>query len=577
MKYQNDFQSTATVGAFTLDRDKGYNDGLTQTLESVQASFSLSPIHDISKILQSRPLKEQYKEQLMKSYVNALPQDRYYQLHADKLEQLFENTASDLLMENSVAQLAPVVGLSFPVLTKSYAESVSKDIVMTEVSPQPIVKKQFERKFIKDRQGKKYYYPEIFYNDDWKKVQATARGKAMPDKFFPDATDKLFEKPLFNFNLLGEAGGAIDKGDSFSYDLCISAVKITVKDNTGTGSVLKEFPVDIRARVDEDHIAHARVTGYGEDTAKTPVHDELVFLVDWQMGTVSVHSLGGKVEKVKFGGHLSNQLNTETMSVDKEREGFIWNMEEGVRLNTGVTIERIKDTKALVGTDHVAEVVSEMSSVITQLEDNDVLDQLKQSFMHWKGVEAGSFPLGYDARYVMETKFDCLPATNSYKSTAEYVGAELPYLVTKFINELKTILKETDIMFVMHGHPSCIDLVTMDIDWIISSNSEKQMGGLSLGYKFGITTNNGTQIHVVSSMKEKKEDGIMLTAYALSENVFTFRNWKYSMNIENTYRNPMAPNIPNIMATSRYKFASLQAVQGKIALQNNGYGIGQRP
>ena len=251
-------------------------------------------------------------------------------------------------------------------------------------------------------------------------------------------------------------------------------------------------------------------------------------------------------------------------------------MEEGVRLNTGVTIERIKDTKALVGTDHVAEVVSEMSSVITQLEDNDVLDQLKQSFEHWKGVDSRSFPLGYDARYVMETKFDCLPATNSYKSTAEYVGAELPYLVTKFINELKTILKETDIMFVMHGHPSCIDLVTMDIDWIISSNSEKQMGGLSLGYKFGITTNNGTQIHVVSSMKEKKEDGIMLTAYALSENVFTFRNWKYSMNIENTYRNPMAPNIPNIMATSRYKFASLQAVQGKIALQNNGYGIGQR-
>ena len=102
------------------------------------------------------------------------------------------------------------------------------------------------------------------------------------------------------------------------------------------------------------------------------------------------------------------------------------------------------------------------------------------------------------------------------------------------------------------------------------------MGGLSLGYKFGITTNNGTQIHVVSSAKEKKADGIMLTAYALTENVFTFKNWKYSMNIENTYRNPMAPNIPNIMATSRYKFASLQAVQGKIGLVNNNYGIGAR-
>nr|DAI29528.1 MAG TPA: Structural protein sp46 [Caudoviricetes sp.] len=576
MKYQNDFQPTATVGGFYLDSDKGYNDGLTQTLESVQAAFQLSPVHHLSNILQSRPLKEQYKEKLMENYINGLPQDRYYGLHAEKLDQLFENTATDLLIENSVAQLSPVVGLTFPVLTKSYAESISKDIVMTEVATQPVVKKQFERKFIKDRQGNKYYYPEIFYNDDWKKVQATARGKAMPNAFYPSGADKLFEKPIFNFNLLGEAGGALDKGDSFSYDLCISAVQITVKDATGTGTSLQTFPVDIRARVDEDHVAHARVTGYGLDSDKTPVSDELVFIVDWQQGTVSVNSLGGKVEKVKFGGHLSNQLNTETMSVDKEREGFVWNMEEGVRLNTGVTIERIKDTKALVGTDHVAEVVSEMSSIITQLEDNDVLDQLKQSFEHWKTIDERSMPLGYDARYVMETKFDCNPVTNSYKSTAEYVGAELQFLVTRFINDLKMILKETDLMFVMHGHPSCIDLVTMDIDWIISSNSEKQMGGLSLGYKFGITTNNGTQIHVVSSAKEKKADGIMLTAYALTENVFTFKNWKYSMNIENTYRNPMAPNIPNIMATSRYKFASLQAVQGKIGLVNNNYGIGAR-
>lgn len=574
MNYRNDdFQQTATVGGFYHDSNRNYNDALTQTLESMQQTFNLSPIHHLSNILQNRSQKAQYKEKLMESYVNNLPHDQYYQLHADKLDQLFENTASDLLVENSVAQLSPVVGLSLPVLAKSYAESVSKDIVMTEVSPQPIVKKQFERKFLVDRMGKKYYYPEIFYNDDWKKVQATAKGKAMPDKFYPDATDKLFEKPLFGFNLLGEAGGTIDKGDSFSYDLCIRAVKMNVKDSSGSGTVLKEVPCDVRARVDEDHIAHAKVTGYGEDSDKTPTTDELVFIVDWQQGLVSVSCLGGKIEKVQFGGHLSNQLNIETMSVDKERQGFVWNMEEGVRLNTGVTIERIKDTKALVGTDHVAEVVSEMSSLITQLEDNDVLDQLKQSFEHWKGVDTRALPLGYDAKYVMETKFNCVPPVNSYKTTTEHVSAELPFLVTRFINDLKNILKETDLMFVMHGHPACLDLVTMDIDWIISNNSEKQMGGLALGYKFGITTNNGTQIHVVSTLKEKKEDGITLTAYALSDTVFTFKNWKYSMNIENTYRNPLAPNIPNIMATSRYKFASLQAVQGRIKLENNGYGL----
>lgn len=569
MRNYNDFQETKTVGGFYVDENKGYRDQLSSVLESVQSQFSMSPIDDVVRVLKNDILKESYKERLLEGYNNLGTTDPYFGLHADRIEQLFENSTYEILRESTVSSLSPIVGLTLPVLTKSYAESVAKDIVATEVSPQIVVKKQFERKFIKDKAGKKYYFPEIFYNGQWKTVAASGKGKPISAKWYPES-DELKTKPLYKLNLLTESGGALEKRDSLSYDLHITKVKVVTKDSDNSSTSEKEYKVDIVARMDEQHITHHDITVYGEDDAKTPVKDTLVFLVDWYNGMVSVSSLQGAVTKVQFGGHLSNQNNFETLEVDRERQTFTWNMEEGVRINTGMTVERIKDEKSMMNNDWTAQLVSDMSSLVAQFEDNDVLDQLYGSFEKWKGER--DFPLGYEDGFVLEKKFKCIPPTGSLLTTAEYLERELQYSVTAMINTLKNKIKESDIYFVMHGHPENMHLPLAGIDWILSD--EGQMAGVSLGYKFGVTTNNKTRINVVSSLKEPKERGIMLTAYALSPNVFTFKTWKYSMNIENVYRNPLTPLNPNIMATSRYKFASLQPVQGRIQLVDNEYGLG---
>lgn len=41
---------------------------------------------------------------------------------------------------------------------------------MTEVPSKPVIKLAFERKFLKDKAGKKYYIPEIFYDESYKEV-----------------------------------------------------------------------------------------------------------------------------------------------------------------------------------------------------------------------------------------------------------------------------------------------------------------------------------------------------------------------------------------------------------------------
>ena len=67
-----------------------------------------------------------------------------------------------------------------------------------------------------------------------------------------------------------------------------------------------------------------------------------------------------------------------------------------------------------------------------------------------------------------------------------------------------------------------------------------------------------------------------IVAYPLTEELITFKHYKYSLNIENMYRNPNTPLIPNIMATQRYKTVELLPVQGSFKLTNNGFGLTDR-
>ena len=53
-------------------------------------------------------------------------------------------------------------------------ECIAKDIMMTEVPDAPVIKVAFERKILKDRNGKKYYIPEIFYDKSFKEASEVA-------------------------------------------------------------------------------------------------------------------------------------------------------------------------------------------------------------------------------------------------------------------------------------------------------------------------------------------------------------------------------------------------------------------
>lgn len=229
--------------------------------------------------------------------------------------------------------------------------------------------------------------------------------------------------------------------------------------------------------------------------------------------------------------------------------------------------------KALLGIDVTPEAISDMSSTLTQFEDAHIMSYLKNSLEVWK--DKTDLPFGYTGGFVETAVFNCVPGTTLAVTQSEYIESELKFRFNRLLSELKDKLKTTDLMFVVYGHPTIIELFNASVDWKFDEGSK--VGGIVLDYKFGVVTESGTRIHVVSSLKVPKTAGIRIVAYPTTDEQITFKHFKYSFNIENMYRNPLTPLVPNIMGTHRYLTESLLPVQGQMLLEGDDFGIDPRP
>ena len=561
-EYLEHTEHVTVVGSFTTDKHSDFKNGVKSLVESFRGAYSVDAVDDILRILKMDVLREDYKQRLIGDVLNEKFEDPYYALMPLKLEQLFENSALELVKESSVGQMAPIVGISLPVLKKNFLECHSKDIVMTEVPSKPIVKVAFERKFLKDKAGDKYYIPEIFYDDSYKTVLAKTKGKVISTAFYP--TEGTL--PIQDLAIMTLSGGSLETRDSLAYDFCVEAVKITVPDEAGTGTVTKTLTgLNIQPDMGSKNAFTFRIKTVGDNGAA--VQDIVMGQVDPYYGTVSVSSSAGKITQVRFGGHLSNENNMETVELDRERELIEWKIPDGQRINTGLTIEKIRDNKALLDLDITSEVISDMSTVLTQFEDSIILSYLDDSLARWKGKK--DLPFGYTEGFVETTEFSCIPPSNVFVTNSSWIATELKYNLNRLIDRLKTKIKTTDIMFVVYANPNNISLIQDDVKWVIDENTK--IGGIQLDYSFGVMTANKNRIHVVSSLKVPVSKGVRVIAYPLTKEHITFKHYKYSLNIENIYRNPMTPLTPNIMGTSRYLTTEVLPVQGEFSLTNNGF------
>ena len=551
MSIKND--TTRVVGSFTIDADRDFKDNLKASLESYQQRYQMNPVYDFTRIAQNDVLFEQYKNSvfadlldptLESSFAHCDDGSGFMSVNAEKLDQLIANTRDEMVAEAAnVGQLVPIVALTLPILKKEYLAMNFKDVLQTVVADKPDIKIAYERKFLKDVQGNKYYIPDIFYDSSYREITDKSVGKEVSDSWYSVAT------PIQDLDMLAESGGSLERRDQLSYDFRVKAVKVTVAGDSGDEDV--EVAVDCKPTMDTNTFAY-RVEVSDTKTENPQKHVCQIFgSFDPYSGKVSMAGIG--VKAIKFGGHLSNSNNTEIVELDRERKNMEFTIAEKERFNTGITIERIRDEKALANIDTTVELVADMTEVCAQTKDSNIKAFLEDSFQ--RTLAAKDFaPMGYFIKFAQSIKFDMQKASDYMVPESEWRSPQLRMYFSRVIGMMKQQLRQTSLMFVVSGNPYVIERFFETDDrcrWVIDNNTK--IGGVKYDYKFGVTTMDGCRIHIIASMKEDVEKGLRIVAYPLTETVLTYRQYDYSFNIENNYRNPLTPQIPNIMCVQRYE------------------------
>ena len=557
--------TTRGVGSFTMENDRDFRDNLSAQLESFSQKYSVNPITKLTDILTNDVLFESYKSDFFDDVLNGsmessfahcdVDDSGYMALHADKLDQLVSNVRDELVTEaTSIGQLSPIVALTLPILKKEYLEMNFKDVLQTVVADKPIINIAYERKFLKDAAGNKYYIPDIFYDQSYRTITAQSIGKTVPTDFYP----KTGSMPITALNMLTEAGGSLAARDQLSYDFGIDKVRVTVTKTAAVGetpAVTEDVDIDVDCKPDMKTSAFSYAFDVKDTVATDPQihHCHLYGDVDPYTGIVNIAGIG--IKQVRFCGHLSNSNNgANTVELDRERKNIQYTIAEKERFNTGITIERIKDEKALANIDTTVELVADMTEVCAQTKDSNIQAFLQDSFT--KVLAAKDFaPMGYNIIFAKSVAFDMTANINNMNlPESEWRSPMLRMYLGRVIGVMKQQLRNTSLMFVIEGNPYVVERFFETDDhckWVIDNNTK--IGGVKLDYKFGVTMIDGCRIHIIASMKEEISKGLRIVAYPLTETILTYRQYDYSFNIENNYRNPLTPNIPNIMAVQRYE------------------------
>lgn len=455
-EYLNSSNTTNIVGSFAQDKNRDFKEGVKVLYENFASNYRMDVWEDCVRILKDDSMREDYKQQLFGDVLEESFSDSWYDMHKDKVEQLFENTALEIIEESQMGMMNPIVGFTLPILKKNYYENVSKDIVLTEVPDKPFIKIAFERSFLKDREGNKYYIPEAFYDESYKQVYSKAKGTPIDDEFIP--------VPMTDYNVLSASSlhdNPLEYRESLAYDFCIAEVEIAVeavkKANKEEKETVKHVITGLN--IQPDYAAagtfHYKIKGEvpaTETTEATPFTDIIFGQVDSYYGTVTVAAAGSIVKQVKFGGHLSNENNEHTVELDYERETREFKIEDGERLNTGLTLEKIKDTKALLNIDITSKVITDMTTVLTNFEDSNILNFLDNSFEVWKDKK--DLPFGYgghiaNGKFVEQSSFSCVPPAGTMVTQSQYIDSEMKFNIDRLIEQLKVKLNNKDCMFVL--------------------------------------------------------------------------------------------------------------------------------
>ena len=128
----------------------------------------------------------------------------------------------------------------------------------------------------------------------------------------------------------------------------------------------------------------------------------------------------------------------------------------------------------------------------------------------------------------------------------------------------RVLQEECAELIVAVSHPNVIRFLQDGINWVFSDDT--QISGVKLSYNFGIYTSAQDRVHILTSMRLSEDQGIRLVVIPLTQELITFKHYKYNVTIDRNYRHPLFSLVPNILATQRTLTKEVFPVQGVLSI-----------
>lgn len=561
------FVETPTIGGFSAGSSKNTFDAVFEQAYHNLMEKNIDPMLDVNTIIQNQPIYESYKETLLsqlKDDCDAMADradgTRYATLY-EQTEALLDNCVADMIQESTrVGQLLPIKTVDFPVLIKQNLALATKDIIQTEVTKSPVIKKHIERRWVVDpKTGKRWEYPQCFFKDEFMEIYNA--GKGLPIK---DTAVDITAGKCFNYNIPAKLTDSADPTrEHITFDLKIVSANVTFDDGA------KDIPLEMRINMSDGTWLGGQIKDKDGN-----IVDVITGTVDFLTNNVCLSSAAGKVNSVKFGGYLSNEANERTVTWDRTREEHEWKIEDGFRVDVPYSLEELEDTKALMDMDLYKLTYNDLSDILVQMEDSQILKYLDEQYDKYKGVELD--PLGFNP-FIREQEFDCDSKTQTVALQSEYIQKMLKFWIDRFVIDICDSAKIEDMTFVCYGNPRYISLLDPEVNWVVKSGDS--VGGVKANYSYGIMNAAGMKIQVVSTYKYSNRDTrkLRFIPYPLNDSQFTFKHYKYTTHIltaqNSGYRSSTLPggSMTYLMGTTRNTTCTIQGIQGSMSFKNTPF------
>lgn len=556
--------TTPVVGNdYKSDSSQGFKSEVSAILGSYTRTNTLAGA--MEQIMSSPTARGQFLDAVMESITTSpiftdpnCMNSRFYDNYADRLRQLEENSMTRAAVESIVTGYSPIVAYNPFFIKKQWISTVFKDILMTEVPPTPLINYAVEKRYLRTMDGAEYQIPDVFYDPNiTRSLRAACTGASIKEE--PIELNKLRSLSLIDPEYIP---GVVknDPAVELTQDICICSVTL----NDGT-----VVPCNIRTDAthntwNQGQITYKRTDGRGNITEV--ITDTLFGAVDFVKGTVTVVSEENNVKAVTLRGKIANRWNDRSITTVRRVEPLQYTMpESGERINAPITLEDAAHALALQDLDIVADNVDVMGRTLAEFEDFEIRDFLDTSYE--AQANAGSMATSFmdQNTLIVKGNFDALPYEGFTNNITDWMKDSREYF-ERVLAGLKTKLKTDDAVVICYAHPNLVRFLQNGINWVFTD--ETQISGMKISYNFGIYTGSQDRVHVITSLYCPEDSGLHFVVIPTTNELITYKHFKYNAVIDRNYRDPVHPLTPNVMVTQSTLTIEVLPVQGRMTIAN---------